>query len=673
MKKLFFSLFICLCTTSFAQEFSVKQFFLAETDLTANTPGTMVEDQNGNPCALIKVETTLDGYTFNVGVLGVKDTKRVGGEIWVYVPFGVKKITIGHPKLGTIRDYFFPCKIDKGRTYILKLNAKLGGRTYDTSKKQKMVLNIYPKSASVEINNTPIQLNNGKYSSDFSFGIYDITVSAPRYHTSRKQVEVNDLENDVNVNIYLKQKFGWLQIPGEGDEKLWINGEQRTFVSDKKIVLDSGHHLIRMTKPLHEPYETTIEIKDSIVNRITPNFIVRYREMEFNVAENAEIWINGRHFGNGYWKGRLEYGHYSIECKKSRHVSSVLDLKIESNTIEQVTLKAPEPIYGRLTVTSSPSGADIYIDGVKSGVTPQNRPLIIGTHVVEVKKTDFTSESRTITILENDTQVFNTTLVNTIGVKISSTPTGSIILDGKLNYGNPLHKDLTLGKHKLKIAAPSGYKDLKKTINVSETNIDFEYTLQEKKKLNEISEIFKRCNLIFGFTAGTNFASFVGGIHCDIYLLRLYSGTDILLGNGSFINMKLGYGIPMSNRLLLTPSIGYANESKTDPIEPASYSDEFTQEWKGVSANCKLTYAIFKRLAVYIEPQFLYFNKYGYYYENENNSGTENDSATEYINETQEQSPNEIRTQSTEVWENRSKLNFRVNIGLSLNLYFKNR
>ena len=691
MKKLFFSLFLCISTISFAQEFSVKQFFLAETDLTANTPGTMVEDQNGNPCALIKVETTLDGYTFNVGVLGVKETKRVGGEIWVYVPFGVKKITIGHPKLGTIRDYPFPCKIDKGRTYILKLNAKLGGRTYDTSKKQKMVLNIYPKSASVEINNAPIPLDNGKYNSVFSFGIYDLTVSAPRYHTLRKQVEINDLENAVNVDICLKQKFGWLQIPGEGDEKLWINGEQRTFVSDGKIDLDSGHHLIRMTKPLHEPFETTVEIKDSVVNRIIPNFIVRYREMEFNVAENAEIWINGRHFGNGYWKGRLEYGQYRIECKKSRHVSSFLDLKIEPNTIEQmtletpsptfreitfnvdknaeiwvdnrhvgngfwkdkidygqhiieckkanhrpskldlnvrpntmqqITLESPEPIYGYLSVTSSPSGADIYIDGVKAGVTPQTLPVIIGEHLVEVKKTDFSSQSQTFTILENDTQTFKTTLDNIIGVNISSTPNGLITLDGKHYKSNPLHKDVTLGKHKLKISAPYGYKNLKKTINVTNTDTDFDYSLKEKK-VDGIEDLYDYGNMLVGYCGASDFQNLQHGCHVDFYSFKVYFGLDLLFRTKEapfLMNIKCGYGIPISYRLLLTPSIGYARESykerKSESNEFINNRPSITHIWNGVSGNCKLTASISNHWSIFIEPQFRYMHYKKYKHSN---------------------------------------------------------
>lgn len=122
MKKILF-LFTLVFQFSLlnAQEMSVKSFYLAETDLTANTPGTMIYDQNGNVCALIKVETTLDGFSFDVGSLGISETKRVGGEIWLYVPFGIRKLTLSHPQLGVIRDYQIPCPIERGRTYIMSL------------------------------------------------------------------------------------------------------------------------------------------------------------------------------------------------------------------------------------------------------------------------------------------------------------------------------------------------------------------------------------------------------------------------------------------------------------------------------------------------------------------------------------------------------------------------
>ena len=42
-------------------EMSVKEFYLAPMDLTANTPGTMEYDQNGTLAALVKVQTVEDG------------------------------------------------------------------------------------------------------------------------------------------------------------------------------------------------------------------------------------------------------------------------------------------------------------------------------------------------------------------------------------------------------------------------------------------------------------------------------------------------------------------------------------------------------------------------------------------------------------------------------------
>ena len=59
-----------------AQNLAVQSFRMDETDLTANTAGTTVIDQNGNKCALIKVETTLKGFTFDAGTLGVVKTEN---------------------------------------------------------------------------------------------------------------------------------------------------------------------------------------------------------------------------------------------------------------------------------------------------------------------------------------------------------------------------------------------------------------------------------------------------------------------------------------------------------------------------------------------------------------------------------------------------------------------
>lgn len=126
---LFLLLFIGILAP--AQNIAVADFYYAENDQTARTYGTSMEDQNGNLCALIKVKTTEKGlWTFDVGMLGVRKTEMQNAdhaaEIWVYVPFGVTWMSIQHDKLGELDHYRFPCSIDKGCTYVMKLTTGKG-------------------------------------------------------------------------------------------------------------------------------------------------------------------------------------------------------------------------------------------------------------------------------------------------------------------------------------------------------------------------------------------------------------------------------------------------------------------------------------------------------------------------------------------------------------------
>ena len=50
--------FIMASSVAGAQKISVSNFYLAESDLTAQNRNTLVLDQNGDKCALIRVQTT---------------------------------------------------------------------------------------------------------------------------------------------------------------------------------------------------------------------------------------------------------------------------------------------------------------------------------------------------------------------------------------------------------------------------------------------------------------------------------------------------------------------------------------------------------------------------------------------------------------------------------------
>jgi hypothetical protein len=116
---------VILCSANAkAQSISVSDFYLAEDDLSAMTADTRKFDVNGFPCAIIKIETTEKNFSFDTGLLGVTDTEEKPGEIWVYVPGGVKRITISHKDFGVMRDYIFPVSIESSRTYIMTLKTE---------------------------------------------------------------------------------------------------------------------------------------------------------------------------------------------------------------------------------------------------------------------------------------------------------------------------------------------------------------------------------------------------------------------------------------------------------------------------------------------------------------------------------------------------------------------
>ena len=104
------------------ESLAVETFRIAENDLTAKSAGTTVYDYNGNMSALIKISTTVEGLVFDGGMIGIIHTIPKKGEVWVYVPQGIKKMSIMHSELGTLRNYFFPVSIEAGCTYKMVLN-----------------------------------------------------------------------------------------------------------------------------------------------------------------------------------------------------------------------------------------------------------------------------------------------------------------------------------------------------------------------------------------------------------------------------------------------------------------------------------------------------------------------------------------------------------------------
>lgn len=400
------SFLMLICLGAHAQTMAVESFELAQTDLTANTPGTMVRDQNGNLCALIKLETTQKGFTFNVGVLGVTKTEEHVGEIWIYVPHSIKKITIQHPQLGTIRDYQIPCSIDKGRTYIMKLTAgNVRTIVEHAVTKQFLYVELNPSDAVLEINGKMKMTEGGSYRELLPFGTYQYKAYRKDYHDLSGQVVISDPENTHSLNIKLKAAFGHLTLSSNSTNAgalVYIDDNYVGKIPVTDIKLSSGTHTMRVMREMYEPYNTTFTIADEEKKSMSPSLLADFAEVTLTTSEGADIYINNELKGTRTWKGRLATGSYIFESRQKGHLSSRLSYDITRNDQgKTLDVPAPTPIYGSLILDSAPAKANIYIDGKYIGQTPKYMARqIVGEYKVEAKLDGYKPQTKTVTVSE---------------------------------------------------------------------------------------------------------------------------------------------------------------------------------------------------------------------------------------------------------------------------------
>lgn len=199
-------MFFCNLTMG-AQNISVSNFRLLQTDQTANTPMTMERDQNGEVAALIKVITTETGFVFDGGALGIVRAVQKTGEVWVYVPRGTKKITISHPRFGFLRDHYLPMPVEAAKTYEMVLTTGvLEDKNTQERTSQYVVFRLSPPNATVELDGEQLQTIDGTAMKIMEFGTYSYRVQAPYYLPEVGNITVNDPENKHEINVVLGTK-----------------------------------------------------------------------------------------------------------------------------------------------------------------------------------------------------------------------------------------------------------------------------------------------------------------------------------------------------------------------------------------------------------------------------------------------------------------------------------
>lgn len=417
MKRTLLLLFFVASTILVKAQLAVTEFYLAETDQTANLPGTEQYDQNGQKCALIKVETTQKGFSFDVGIMGVtKVEEDHTGEIWVYVPHSVRRITIQHAQLGTLRDYFFPENIVSARTYIMRLAAGTVTTIIEKAQTQQFVeFHVKPAYAMLTFQNELLPLSSDGIGSKLvDFGTYEFHVSCTDYRSDAGTVTINDPKQKKIVNIELQPAFGTLIVKGNNAEGAVVYLDNRNIgqVPLTKEHVSSGKHVVQIAKKFFLTYIDTIIIKDELPTTVNVRMESNYATLHLVSLDNAEIWVNDKKLGTGDVLQEFEAGIIQIETRKKNHMPTIMQFEVEAGKrYADIELPAPKPINSQLSVITTPIGAEIYIDGkLQTQTSPCILSTLIGEHNIKIRKTGFADYDDIIDIIPNKTNQLRITL-----------------------------------------------------------------------------------------------------------------------------------------------------------------------------------------------------------------------------------------------------------------------
>lgn len=478
MKKILLLLFVILPILCSAQ-IVVESCALLESDQTANTPGTERYDQNGDRCALLKIETTQHGFSFDVGTLGVTAVEEQNSvhpaEIWVYVPARIKKITIQHGTLGTLRDYDFAqagVTIQKARTYLLRLKTGVMHQYVEHAVQEKyLVFDVYPEGAVVEVEGLDWPL--GELQMRVRYGTYKYRVSAPDYHPAAGVIAITD-DGKVNaaVEVKLKPAFGWIYFASDKQSegaKIFLDDRYVGVVPMLSQPLPSGKHKIKIVKSMYSAQEQTITVVDEDTTRVNARLAANYATITLKAPDGVEIWVDGSLQGVGTWSGPLSAGEYVLETRaphhRNRSMTKQVTLAMDGQTIE---LAQPFPIHGSLDVRSNPRGATVYLDGVAIGETPFLVGKILeGPHYMEVKKEGYSVYTQDISVSEAQTTSVSCTLESGREITLSTNVEAEWEVDGRSLGKSKSHTiQMTYGKHDI-VATANGYISLRTTAEVA--------------------------------------------------------------------------------------------------------------------------------------------------------------------------------------------------------------
>jgi hypothetical protein len=232
---------------------------------------------------------------------------------------------------------------------------------------------------------------------------HTITVSKSGYETWSQYYSGNPTQ-DQTISVYATLvptvQTGYITVTSNpsGASAVLDNGYDQLTTTGTFSNVPTGWHNVEVSKSGYQLYSTSIEVKPGATSTVYATLTPNKQVGSISVSSNpvgASLYVDTIYQGyTNQIVGNLAAGTHTVLLKKSGYKDFSQSMTVNSDqTVYMTATLTPlsSPTTGDLDVSSSPSGASIYLNGAYQGETRSSGPFYItgltpATYTVVLKK-----------------------------------------------------------------------------------------------------------------------------------------------------------------------------------------------------------------------------------------------------------------------------------------------
>lgn len=294
----------------------------------------------------------------------------------------------------------FTVKVNETATEDVRLDPNFGSLAVSTSPVD---------GAKITLDGVPTNYRTPHTFDTLASGQHSVALSLDFYEPITRDVTVTDNEK-TPLTIDLTPVFGNIKITTTPEADIFIDGKMAgTGAFDG--VLHKGVHTIEVKKDKFYSQTRKIDMKTGE----TESWAVKLLPVSGSLSvitepPEAEIIIGGESYGfTPKIIPEIICGTYEITLKKDNYAPVKITAEVKEN--ERTKVEEDLNNFREITISSSPSGASLFLNGKNEGSTPKTITTNFGKNTVRLSKQGYNDLEETFTVTEQQ-KTYSFTLVS---------------------------------------------------------------------------------------------------------------------------------------------------------------------------------------------------------------------------------------------------------------------